>query len=169
MTLQSDKNPSSTQQIVLDGPSKKKRAEQYNGIRIMNKRQMQQQQQESNERLLDSVIVQRTAVTSIGGSRLGNSKQKLDRKKGSDVTASNHGGIKLAPTANQIFSLSTTENNRRKVYTSNQGKRRHQSSDQNASVTQNTLDPDVPVETRNMSIPPQQRSSKVYQHTDNRR
>ena len=73
----------------------------------------------------------------------------------------------MAPTANQIFNISTTD--KRKVNTSNQGKRRHQSSDMNASVTQNTLEHDAPVESRNMSIPPQQRSSKAYQHMDNRR
>lgn len=42
VTLQSDKGAPTQPQAVVEGHSKKKRAEQYNGIRIMNKRQLQQ-------------------------------------------------------------------------------------------------------------------------------
>jgi hypothetical protein len=64
---------------TVDSNQRKKRSsnEIFNGIRILNKRATH----ESNDKLLESVVVQqRTAVTSIGGSRLSQNKQRLDRK-----------------------------------------------------------------------------------------
>jgi len=59
--------------VAVDPNQRKKRSsnEIFNGIRILNKRVAH----ESNDKLLESVVVaQRTAVTSIGGSRLSQNK-----------------------------------------------------------------------------------------------